>query len=227
MQELGFEPREGESVEETQSRAGVIEAMTMLAEDQSAIEESMKMADREAEDPAALDPNLAPLFVYVAARFGDRARMDRYVELFQRRRDEGASPQVLQRILDSFVAFRPPELVQRTLRLVDEQVIPQESIGAVLTSALRARHAQAQAWDYVREHCDALHAVVGDTWIGRLVETTGYLPASERDNIVSFSNAKLRGVTDQSFARALERLDQTTEFRARTTPELVAWFKKQ
>jgi len=183
------------------------------------------MADREAEDPAALDPNLSPMFVYVAARFGDQARMDRYVELFQRRRDEGASPQVLQRILDSFAAFRTPELVQRTLELVDEQVIPQESIGVVLVSALRARHSQEQAWDYVREHCDDLHAVVGDTWIARLVETTGYLPASERDNIVSFYKEKLQGVADQSFARALERLDQAAEFRARTTPELVAWFK--
>ena len=109
LAELGFEPRQGESQNDTQSRVAVIDAMASLAHDDDAVAKSVEYADRESADPASVDANLAPYFVDIAAQFGDRARMDKYVKVYQKRKDEGASPQETNRYLHSLATFANPK----------------------------------------------------------------------------------------------------------------------
>src|SRR5262249_20169643 len=111
--DLGFEPKKGEPQNDTQSRISVINALTADAQDREAIDRSVQFAEQEAKDPASVDPNLAPLFVWVAARYGDRARLDKYVKIYQERRANGASPQETNRYLNTITAFRPPDAVSR------------------------------------------------------------------------------------------------------------------
>jgi puromycin-sensitive aminopeptidase len=221
---LGFEAREGESQNDTQSRVAVVDTMAGLAHNKAAIEQVVRYADREAADPASVDSNLASLFVELAAKFGDRARLDKYVQVYQQRREKGASPQETNRYLGSLPEFRSPELVDRVLQLIDEKVIPQEAVGPALRQMLPERHAQVQAWDYIKKHWSDIRTTLGDMWTGFLVEGTGQLPAEKRDDIVSFCDKNLNGVAEKSYARALETLDQLTEFRARTKDDLLAWF---
>jgi hypothetical protein len=64
-------------------------------------------------------------------------------------------------------------------------------------------------------------------WPGFLVDATGNLPAEKRDDMVAFYDANLNGVAEMSYKRALEMLDQMAEFRARTSEDLLAWFKNR
>jgi puromycin-sensitive aminopeptidase len=224
LAELGFAPRGGESQSDAQRRVYVVDAMATIARDAPAVEQAIRWAEREAADPVAVDPNLAPIFVAATAQFGDAARFDHYVEIYQRRRGVGAAPQETDRYLYSFANFRAPELVNRTLRLLDENVLPQESVVPVLSSLLWKRHAQVRAWNYIKEHWARLlelHPVA----ISYVVEATGQLPASTRADVVAFLDAHLDGMAQQSYARALETIDQLEEFKTRTQAELVAWFK--
>ncbi|MGI8587754.1 MAG: M1 family metallopeptidase [Chloroflexia bacterium] len=221
---LGFEGQAGEAQERSQKRVSVVDAMATLAQNADAIRAVRQAAGREAAAPASVDANLAPLFVAAAARFGDRADFDRYVEIYRERRAAGSSPQETNRYLNSFVSFRAPGLPKETLRLMDEKTIPQESVGPVLEQMLRLRYAQAPAWDYMKTHWGEMQALSG-LWVDRLVEATGRLPAERRNELVGFYAVHLHGEAQQSLARALETMEQLAEFQARTRAELLEWFR--
>ncbi len=226
LSELGYAPRAGESQNQSQQRMHLVRAMAMLAQAPEAVAAAEQWQQREAEDPAAVDPNLAPVFVGAAAQVGDAARYDRYVAIYQRRRASGATPQESDRYLHSFSRFRAPELAGRTLELIDERVIPQENIGPVLAQMFGQRHARPAAWSYVKREWENLK-IVGPLWIGFLVEASGQLPVTLRDEFVAFYDAHLHGLAPKSYARALEAMDLRAEFEARTRDELIAWFKRR
>jgi puromycin-sensitive aminopeptidase len=221
---LGFEPVAGEPRGDSQQRVSALDAVSRLARDPQAIAEAIRWAEKEAADPASVDANLAPLFVDVAAEAGDAARYDANLRTYQARKAAGAAPQETDRYLGAFVAFRAPELQSRTLELLDEGVLPQQSLGPILTAMLRRRHAQLIAWDYLRSQWGSIQNA-GMTWVPRLVEASGQLPVDRRDELVAFYDANLNDAARMSYARALEAMDQQAEFRARTRDELVAWLR--
>jgi len=224
LADLGFEPRADETQARRQERVAVVDALGQLAQTPAVIAECVRWADREAEAPSNIDANLAPVVIQIAARFGDAARLDRHVDVFRRRRAAGATPQERNRYLGSFGYFRPPDLVERVLRLIDEGIVPQENIGPLLITLLQRRHGQGAAWDFLQERW-SLVTNLGGFWLGGLVEACGQLPAQKRAELVAFLDAHLDGQAQQSYARALETLDQLTEFKARARPELLAWFR--
>jgi puromycin-sensitive aminopeptidase len=222
---LGFEGKDGEDKNDTLRRASVIAAMTSLAHNRDAIEEATRLADREAEDPASVDPNVAGTLVAAAAHFGDAARFDRYREIYEGRKGK-ASPQEVNRYLYSFTQFRDPELLARAFGLMDEDVIPQEGIGPVVRQMFTMLHAAPPAWEYMKSRWPTIRNL-GDQWTGSLVLASGQLPESYRDDLVKFYDANLNGVAERSYARALETIDQMAEFKARTKDDLVGWFKSR
>jgi puromycin-sensitive aminopeptidase len=224
LAELGFDARPGESQSEAQLRAHVVRGIAAIARNPEAIREAERRQQHEADDPAAVDPNLAPVFVQVAADAGDAPRYDSFIEIYQRRRSSGAPPQETDRYLYSFPRFRPPELVERTFEIIDEEVVPREAIFPLVRQMLGLRHARLAAWEYIKREWEKLQGI-GQLAVGRLVEATGQLPVSLRDDIVAFYDTHLNGIAPTSYARALEAMDQYAEFQARTRDDLVAWFK--
>ncbi len=224
LQTLGWAPRPGETVGEMQQRISVIDALTTLAHATDAVALAREWAEREAADPRAVDPNLAPTFVAANAQFGDAAVFDRHVRLYQQRKESGAAPQDVNRYLQSFPQFRAPELVAHTLSLMDENIIPKEGIGPVLRAMLFLRHAQTAAWEYVKANWAMMNRL-GLNWVGYLVESAGQLPAAYRADYVAFCEQNLDGAAQMSYARGLETMDQLAEFKARTREGLVAWLR--
>jgi hypothetical protein len=224
MDELGYEPRKGESQDDDQRRASLADAMATIAGTPEAVRQATMWADREAQDPASVDPNLAGLFVGAAAQYGDRARFDRYLQIYLARRDGGASPQESNRYLYSFPKFEAPELVEATLGLLDDGTVPQEAIGRELRLMLSQPHTKVPAWNYIKSHWEKIRNL-SDMWVSFLVEATGQLPASLRADVVAFYGEHLQGVAEMSYARALETLDQMAEFKARTRDDMIGWFK--
>src|SRR5205823_10431703 len=153
---LGFAPRTGESRNAAQARVAVLDAMANLVEDRAAIAQAEEWAAREAANPASVTPDLAPLVVATSARFGDATRFARYVTLYQQRRSAGAAPQETERYLYSLAEFRPPELVARTLGLLEDGTVSVENTGPLLRQMLWLHHGQRAAWDYIKAHWAAL-----------------------------------------------------------------------
>jgi puromycin-sensitive aminopeptidase len=224
LDELGYEPRQGEDQNTSQRRISIVDALATIADTPEALEKSTALADREAGDPASVSPDLAGLYVAAAAQYGDRARFDRYVQIYKARRDASASPQETDRYLYSLPHFEAPELVESILTLLDDGTIPQEAIGRELRVMFYLPHSREAAWGYIKSRWPTIRNL-GDMWTGSLVEASGQLPASLRSDMVSFYDEHLQGVAEMSYARALENLDQLAEFKARTKDDLVAWFQ--
>ncbi len=222
----GLAPKPGETRNIAQQRIALLDALVTVAHDAAILDQATQWADCEAADPAAVDPNLAPLFIRAAAQFGDEARFERYVHLYQQRRAAGAGPHQTNRYLQSFPHFRSPELVRRTLQLIEQQIVPQEGVGGLLAGMLNRKHTQLAAWNYIKEHWAVVHAL-GALWIGGLVQATGQLPVTLRQDVVAFFDAHLNGEAQMSYARALEAMDQLAEFKTRTRDDLIAWFAQQ
>lgn len=226
LEELGWEPVEGESQNNRQRRASVIDAMALLAENEEAGRLAAEWADREAKDPSKVSGDLAGLFVAAAAWHGDDERFGRYVKVYEKRKKAGASPQETSRYLNSLAMFRKPELVEHTFGLMGDGTVPQEAIGVVLRQMFRLRHAQVHAWEYMKGNWPTI-LNLGSMWLGRMVESSGELPPKYRKELVKFYDRELKGEAQISYARALETMDQMAEFVERTRDDLVGWFQSR
>jgi puromycin-sensitive aminopeptidase len=219
---LGYEPQAGEERNVTQSRVYAIDAMAWLAQNKDAVAQSITWAQREAADPTTVDPNVAGVFVRVAARFGDSNRYNEFISIYNSRRQAGAAPQVRDRYVYSLPHFRSPELVARTFQHMAEKTIPQEMVVPLLNGMLGLRHSQMTAWDFLQERFSELREQ--GFWT-TLIEACGQLPATLREDYIKFCTANLKGEAQQGYGRALETMDQIDEFKKRIRADLVAWFK--
>lgn len=225
MSQLSYEPQPGESRNDSQSRVSVVAAMTMLAHDKAAQAQAREWAGKEAQDPASVDADLAGLYVAASAKSGDMALFDQYVDIYRQRKNSGSSPQERDRYLNSFAYFEQPEILARTLHLMEDRTIPQEAVMPMLRNMLGRRHTQLQAWDFMRTHWDYM-LKLGTMSLPSLVSASGNLPVSRRAQMVDFYDHNLNGMAEQSYARALETMDQLDEFSRRTRGDVVGWFKK-
>jgi puromycin-sensitive aminopeptidase len=221
LKALGFEPHPGESTDVSQQRVSVIKAMTTLAHDPEAVAQVRILAEREADDPQSVDPNLAATIVSVSAKFGDGELFRKHVNIYQARKANGAPPQTVTRYLYSFAAFREPELVTQTLNLFDEGIAPIEGLHPILGQMLDARHSQLEAWQYIKNNWPMIKEIGLGT--SDVIKAAGRLPWSMRSDFVEFCEANVKGVADMGYAQALETMDLLAEFQARTKREIVTW----
>ena len=221
MKGLGFEPRPGESLEVSQQRVAVVNAMTTLAHDREAVAQARILAEREAADPQSLDANIAPVILAAHAQFGDGELFKKYVDIYQARKANSAPPQIVDRYLYSLASFRPQELVSQTLSLFDEGITPKEAMLPVLHQMLGNRHSQPAAWGFIKNNWP----IIRELGLGasELLKETGKLPFSLRNDLVEFCEANVKGVADMGYAQALETMDLLAEFQARTKQELATW----
>jgi puromycin-sensitive aminopeptidase len=221
VEELGYEPREGEPQGTRQRRGTAIHAVASIARVSAHVAACERWAEKELADPRSVDPNLAGTFVGIAAKFGDAVLFDRWLETYIQRRSRGSAPQDSLRYLYTLAAFRPEKLVDRTLSSIDGGMIPQEAVGSILSQLLATRHGRLRAWAYCKGRWPTLRARIGDMGLARVVESVGHLPADHRADIVTFFAEHKPIGAERALARALESLDQREELYARVGPQLV------
>jgi puromycin-sensitive aminopeptidase len=221
LEVLGFEPHPGEATETLQQRISAVNAMTKLARRPEAVKQVRLWAEREAQDPRGVDPNLAATFVAVNAQFGDAGTFKKHVDIYLERKANGSPPQEVTRYLYGFASFRAPELVTQTLSLLDEGIAPREAWGPLLGRLLDARYSQVAAWEYLKTNW----ATIKEMGIGtpRLIKGAGQLPSSMRGDLVAFYEANAKGIADMAYAQAVETMDLLAEFQARTKNDLIQW----
>jgi hypothetical protein len=224
LQGVGAEAKRGEPPATGVLRASAYRALAGIARDPKAVEDAIQLAGRERRDPAAIDANLAGTVVGLAAQFGDAGRFDEHVKAYTSRRDAKRPPQESDRYLGSFVAFRPAELVTRTLRLLDDGTVPKQSVGPLLIGLLREPHSQAKAWAHAQQRWKDLRQQLGDSWSANIVEASGTLPPAKRAEVEAFLAEHARDLV-QSSGRARDILAERSAMFERVVPSLAAWAK--
>ncbi|HEV7127185.1 MAG TPA: M1 family metallopeptidase [Ktedonobacterales bacterium] len=226
MRTLGFEPRADEPEATAQLRARVLSAMTRYAHDPQAIEQARAGQEREAADPAAVDANLAPVFVAATAQFGDTATYERYLGIYQRRKAGGYTPQQVERYIDVFARFEQPDLATRTLELLLGDFFPFQGVLQVAGPMIAQPRTQVAAWETLKAFWPIIEERAPFVAPAVVEMSSGNLPPSLRADVVAFWAAHLHGEYVGPYARGLERMDQNAELRARTRDDLIAYFRR-
>ncbi len=229
LTELGWEPvQAGEDQATAARRATVVAALGDTARLPEVLAEAERRQPREAEDPKAIDPNLAGVIVRLAARRGDAARFAAYVATYRARKAAHAPPQESARYLYALAAFEAPELVGRTLDLcLEGEVVPQEQLGLMLQQLLGQRAAREETWRFVKANWTAIQPKLGPMGLSRLVRATGGLPVELRDDVAAFFAAHPVEEAKRALAQALETLDLDAELMRREGDRLAAWLREQ
>lgn len=221
----GIEARPGESPPDALRRAALLFALASLGHEPRAIEVARSIAANERTAPASVDANLADPSTAIAAQFGDARMLDAYFAEYDQRRKAGAPPAQVQRYLNALIEFRDPALVRRVLDRVTSGELPLEAGGPILRLALTRRHANVETWRHIQSHWAFVRERLGDQWTGFIIERAGSLPVEMRDDVKRFFDQHVKGVADQTAARALEMLDQRAQVEPRLRKELASWFR--
>jgi alanyl aminopeptidase len=221
---LGWKPRKGESLDDSESRASIVLLVAAVGEDRVLSTEAIKLARAWLKDRAALDPLMRGAVLRAAARAGDAALFDAFLA------EAIATKSVRDRraLLTALGSFRQPELAARALAAVLEDDLDiRESTLVLWTIGSDVRNRRL-AFDFVVEHFDALVARMPGEASSRLARVAAPQcdPSARADVEALLERVKSRPGGPRSAAQSLERFDLCVQRRAALAPALAAYFSR-
>jgi puromycin-sensitive aminopeptidase len=220
FQALGWEPPAHESADERMKRAAVLGALGGIARDEAVRAEARRRLERYFIDRGSLDPNLASVVVGLAARDGDAALYDRYLE---RKRGAATDPEEEQRFLMALAAFEAPELIQRTLELAISNDVRAQDRPFLLAGLLGRRAARATAWAFVRERWEQLAQLLDPMLLQNLIRALGQLTYEPvATHVREFLAPRIAEETRETITQVDEHLRIDAATVARLVPALAA-----
>ncbi len=166
MMRLGWAPTPREHELVSQLRGDLIGALGTLAEDPALqCEARQRYADYEV-NPKAIDRNVAPALVAIVAYTGG----DSEYEAFRARYKSAKTPQEEQRYLFALASFRPPDLLEKTLAMTLNGEARTQDAPYLMRALLLNTEGRERAWEFMKEHWDAMIGQYPDNAIVRMCE---------------------------------------------------------
>ena len=217
---MGWDPRPGESADDRLRRATAIAALGELAGDADVAAEAEARLGHYLADPSSLDANLASAVVGIAARRGDAALYERYLE---HKRAAANDPEDEQRFLLGLTAFEEAELVDRSLAMtLTDEVRPQDR-AHLYARLLGHRSARQAAWRFVRERWDDLAGHLDPMLQQNIVRALAQLtPAEIADEVLAFLPSRATDETRETVAQTIEQLRIDAAVCRRLAPAVSA-----
>ncbi|MFO0774955.1 MAG: M1 family aminopeptidase [Nitrospiraceae bacterium] len=210
--ELGWTARPDDSDLVRELRGDVIETLAVQGNDPAVQTEALRLYTQAVDNPTAVDPNLIPALIAIAAWTGDAARYEEFIS----RRTSAATPQTERRFLFGLAGFRSPELVTRTLTsTISGEVRTQDAAGLV-GSLLSSRHGHDAAWRFLVEHWEMVHERWPSNGLRRLFSHLAARADSSRERAVArFVKDQRIDLGGKALAQSLEQIRIAVAFRER------------
>ncbi len=226
MEELGWEPAEGESALRSQLRGSLLAAIGGLGADPVAISRGAELADRLAADGlGSTDPDVGAAAISLGAVAGGSQRWDAYRQARQR---PSMTPQEALRLLHALGGFREPERVQASLQLMLSDEVRSQDAPYALQRMLMQRTSGPATWAHIEANWPSIVAHIPDNSVARMLE--GIAHRSEPDTVAAITHF-LRpdgGVSipqgAKLVAQSLERMRVLVLLRERETAALLGRF---
>jgi len=205
-------------------RAAAVRAMGLVARDPEVAREAVARLDRWlAGDRQALEANLHEAAVALAARAGDRARFERFRQLFREERD----PAFRRRYLMALGAFEDPALAAAGLEfLYAPEAVPLQDVAFYVGALLGNRVAREPAWARLRADWEPIYGRIkgAPMLTRRVVESLGALiDRRHLSEAEAFLADHPLEEARQAIAQTLERLRQEVALRERAQDVLSRW----
>jgi aminopeptidase N len=219
-QDVGWEPKAGESDEQKTLRAGLLNALGYDARDSETLAQARKIADKALDDPAAVDRDLASGAIGLAALNGDDAFYDRLMAALKNPK----SPEEYYMYFYALPQFSDPKLLQKTLDYgISPEVRSQDALG-LITSVLANPAGEKQAWDFIQSHWDAVQKAGGPFASAQVVGATStFCDADMRDQVTTFFTAHRVEAAERTYKQSIERINNCVDLKSQQQPQLSSW----
>lgn len=226
-QALGFEPAEGEPEARRVARAQVLASLGGLGADRAVLDAAKHYVDIELQDPSRVDANLAAMWCMLVAQDGSPAELKRFLQAYQKRKQNKLAPELQHRYLYALGAFEHPKANAQVLHWLLDDTIPQEQLRVLISPMLANRQTHAATWSFLRKHWKQIAPRIGAMGLARLVESTGSLPYAYRDEVKAFFTKNPVPEAKRALDKALEIMDSRHALQQREGRNLSAWLAKQ
>ena len=124
--------------------------------------------------------------------------------------------------------FTNPALVTRTLDRVAAGKIRNQDSWILLATLLRNRDTQQQAWTYIKDHWDAIHAQFTTSSGNRVVGAAGSFCSSEKhDEVLAFFSTHTVAASERELKIAGDNINSCVQLRQAQEGNLQSWLAEQ
>jgi puromycin-sensitive aminopeptidase len=213
---LGWLPQPDEDERAGTLRANLAQVLGTFGEDEDVRRRAVELHHAYLGDRGAVPADLLRAVVVTVAWNGGEEDYETFVE----RARSAATPQEEERYLFTLSVFRQAELMQRTLDMALSEIRTQNA-PFVIGGAMANRWQGPLAWNWLKQHWDAVLTRFPHNTISRMLEGTTSLTQPEvAADVREFLAAHPVGHAQLQVRQILERLEINTAFRQREGPAL-------
>ena len=217
--EVGWNSSANDSDEQKALRASLL-GILGEAGDPDAVAAAQKITQAYMKEANSVEGTIVDPALRVTAENGDAALYDQLNEAMDRA--HGADE--YYHYLSALTSFHQPELVKRTLVLVDQGKIRQQDYVRLFPALLSEAPGREIAWDYLKAHWDTLaEKVTSFGGRGAVSALGGFCSAAMHDDIQQFFTDHRAPGAERALKQSLERINNCTEFKKLQGDNMEKW----
>ncbi|MGA2806919.1 MAG: M1 family aminopeptidase [Terracidiphilus sp.] len=217
-------PSDSDSANTRQLRSELLTVLGYYGKDPAVLAQAHQIVEKFLADPTSVDPTLGQTALAIAARNGDAQLFDRLQKVYE----TSTNPEFQEGALRLLAEFENPALIQRSLDYAVSGKVRNQDAAIQLAIALQIDASRDQAWKFIEDNWDKVHALLTTEMGEVLVRSTGSFCSSEaRDRVQSFFSTHKVESSDKSLKHALESIEGCTELRTLQEPNLKTWLAAQ
>jgi aminopeptidase N/puromycin-sensitive aminopeptidase len=220
MNDIGWEPRAGESDEQKTIRSRLFGALGHDARDPQALAEARKIADEALADPSSVDRELAGSAFPLAALNGDSEFYDKLIAAMKNL----TSPEEYYLYFFTLPQFSDPKLLERTLDYAISPEVRSQDALQLVTGVLGNPAGEKLAWDFIRQHWSEIEKAGGPFASAQVVDaTSAFCDPGMRDQVTEFFTVHKVAAAERTYRQSIERINNCVDFKMQQQSLLASW----
>ncbi len=222
-QQLGWEPKPGESDEQKSLRAQLLHILGYTGRDPEALSEARKLTEQVLKNPASVERDLAATALRLAARNGDSALYDRVLAGTK----SSKTPEEYYLYFRTLARFSDPRLLQRTLEYAISPEVRSQDTLSLIARVMNNRAGEKVGWDFVRLHWAEVEKAGGPFASSEIVGAAdSFCDAGMRDEIKDFFTTHNVPAAERTLKQSLERVNYCVDLRTQQAGQLASWLER-
>jgi len=219
LDDLGWEPVDGEDDLRGKLRGLLVTLAAVLGADTSAIERCRAVLDRSRSQANSVHPELVAAATTVVATYGDTEVYDDMVDRFR----NSDTPQEQLRYLYALAEFDSAELVRRTCELALGPDVKTQNAPFLLARCIAHRKHGRESWEFVRRNWNLANEKFPSNTIVRMIDPVKLLNTDDVEtDVQAFFAERPIPQAAKTLEQILERQRVNVALRRREGPGLVA-----
>ncbi len=217
-QELGWQPRSGESDLTALARVDVLKTLGTVGQDQSVLAKARQLFSQYVINQSVLDPNIADAITTIVAYNGGASEYKQITKLWQ----TAKTPEIEKRNLACLAMFKQSDLVDQTLAISLTDKVRTQDAPHLLGRLLGQVETSARAWTFIESHWAQINSRFSLNSIPHIVAAaaSSFTTPAEEAKAKAFVASHSIPAGKRTIRKALEWIHGNVIFRRNTASQL-------